>query len=172
MGLAHVAQPSYLALTNFGEVFTIAIIRCCVRTGILLGFPGSSFRHLSSARLLRGSGLCLGRSRGTRDSTLGFSPVAGALRLPLMSKIKSPYQGTGHGNEQRISRSIRSNSGKSFFTAPQTTASSTFIYSCMTKFRMSAASRHGTSGYFAFTSSETMLAASPTIVTYLSAAAF
>ncbi len=31
MGLAHVAQPSYLALTNFGEVSTRATIRCCVR---------------------------------------------------------------------------------------------------------------------------------------------
>ena len=31
VGLAHGAQPPYLALTNFGEVSTRATIRCCVR---------------------------------------------------------------------------------------------------------------------------------------------
>ena len=41
-------------------------LRRCVRAGILSGFPGSSFRRLSSARLLRGSGL----------SANGYSPSA------------------------------------------------------------------------------------------------
>ena len=44
VGLAHVAQPSYLAITlwNFGEVFRKATIRSCVRAGGLSGLPSSS----------------------------------------------------------------------------------------------------------------------------------
>ena len=44
VGLAHVAQPSYLTLflINFGEVSLKAIIRCCVRAGGLSGLPSSS----------------------------------------------------------------------------------------------------------------------------------
>ena len=56
VGLAHVAQPSYLALTNFGEVSTRATIRCCVRCWGPFGL----------AQLLGGE-----RSRGTRDPTVG-----------------------------------------------------------------------------------------------------
>ena len=63
MGLAHVAQPSYLTLflINFGEVSLKAIIRCCVLAGFLSGFPGSSEGAAVAGRppyrLVRGSAL-------------------------------------------------------------------------------------------------------------------
>jgi len=96
--------------------------------------------------------------------------TAGLQTRPVCQRTNSLY-GIGHGKEQRISKSCRSSSEKSLCMASHTTTSSTFMYSCVMKFRMSAASRHGTFGYFALASSETIFAASPTIVTYLSAAA-
>jgi len=48
--------------------------------------------------LIRGSGLCLGRSRGTRDPTLGFSPMVGLycthrypFTLSLLSSFHCPF---------------------------------------------------------------------------------
>ena len=70
VGLAHVAQPSYLAfiISTLAKFSSKAIIRCCVRTGILSGYPSSSrCRRLWSGgrggdrptvRVNRGCGLC------------------------------------------------------------------------------------------------------------------
>ena len=112
MGPAHAAQPSYLALTNFGEVSTRASIRCCVRTGILWGFPGSS--DWSGGRGATALPLCSEvlasalviplRPAGTSPILgeefkgyflLGFSPVVGARCRPPISKITPlhPFMG-------------------------------------------------------------------------------
>ena len=94
VGLAHVAQPSYLAYSfYFGEVFSVAIIRCCVRAGGLSGLPSSSAlarrsrgdRPIGNPRFCPNSlggadgdgtpSLPFGRA-GARPS-LGFGPMAG-----------------------------------------------------------------------------------------------
>ena len=64
MGLAHVAQPSYLALSNFGEVFSRATIRCCVRCwgpfGLAQLLGGSGGFIETALPLFRGFALALG----------------------------------------------------------------------------------------------------------------
>ena len=92
VGLAHVAQPSYLALTNFGEVSTRAKIRCCVRAGGLSGLPSSSEwsggRGATALPVIRGFALIPWVVRPARRAgptsgrnklrpSLGFGPVAG-----------------------------------------------------------------------------------------------
>ena len=50
MGCTHVAQLRISLAFYFGEVSTKALIRCCVRAGILSGFPGPSALALERAR--------------------------------------------------------------------------------------------------------------------------
>ena len=90
--IAHAAQPSYLALTNFGEVSTRASIRCCVRTGILLGFPGSSVLALERARCPFSQH---SEVLASTDHPIRFSPVVGARCRPPLSKITllHPFMG-------------------------------------------------------------------------------
>ena len=62
-------------------------LRRCVRAGILSGFPGSSFRRLSSARLLRGSGL-----HGSPDP---LQPGGGCNEPPTDVKDQNCFTSSG-----------------------------------------------------------------------------
>ena len=61
VGLAHVAQPSYLAYSYFGEVSHQAQYAVAYVPGSFRDFPAPRSAALS-ARLLRGSGLGLGHT--------------------------------------------------------------------------------------------------------------
>ena len=99
VGLAHVAQPLYLALTNFGEVSTRATIRCCVRAGGLSGLPSSSDRSggrgATALPVIRGFALALGDDAAKmaalhRVATSATPPVvSGRWRVGLRRAIAS-----------------------------------------------------------------------------------
>ena len=106
VGLAHVAQPSYLAYSYFGEVFSVARYAVAYVPGSFRDFPapriGAARRDASPCHWFRGSGLCSGGPLGERTLPKlrpggGYSvpPFAAPLRherpYPPMSKIRSSH---------------------------------------------------------------------------------
>ena len=90
------SATSYLAYTNFGEVFSVARYAVAYVPGSFRDFPAPRIGAVATERdppvVFRGSGLHLGRrvedNATTMRLTFGFSPVADArCRPPLFSSI-------------------------------------------------------------------------------------
>ena len=80
VGLAHVAQPSYLAYSYFGEVLHEAKIRCCVRCWSLSGLPSSSESSGHAGRVT------LPWDPRFRPNSLGGADGDGTPSLPFLSR--------------------------------------------------------------------------------------
>ena len=95
VGFAHVAQPSYRAYSYFGEVFSVATIRCCVRCWGPCGIP--QLLGLVRRRRVEDNAPYHFRSRGTRDPTV-FGGRAEYVILPFSAVAgRPPYHFRGSG---------------------------------------------------------------------------
>jgi len=93
VGLAHVAQPSYLTSILLWRSFLSSSIRCCVRAGVLSGFPSSSVcRRLFLGRRSRGDRPTISR-RSLDDRPTRRSQQVATLPCGLTEVVASAVGG-------------------------------------------------------------------------------